>query len=348
VPERGEPARMTDTARHAWAEPGIELVADGVYRIPLPLPGDGLRAVNVYAILHDASLTLIDAGWALTEAREELARALAELGCGLGDIAEFFVTHAHRDHYTMAIEVRRMVGSRVSLGERERENLLYMHRLRAGTVQPGYLARLRRGGALELDGKAAIGDPHGDVWDFPDTWLPDGATITLPDRRLDVIATPGHTDGHVVFRDAGANLLFAGDHVLPHITPSIGFQPAPYPGPLSDYLRSLRLMLELPDTRLLPAHGPVRDSVHERVDELLAHHEQRLAEALAALTEPATALGVARAIPWTRSRRRFAELSIFDQVLAVNEAGAHLDVLTIRDLATQDEREDGAILYKRR
>ena len=30
-----------------WTEEGAWLVAPGVYRIPLPLPMDGLRAVNV-------------------------------------------------------------------------------------------------------------------------------------------------------------------------------------------------------------------------------------------------------------------------------------------------------------
>ena len=33
-----------------WTLPGAYEVADGVHRIPLPLPMDGLRAVNVYAL----------------------------------------------------------------------------------------------------------------------------------------------------------------------------------------------------------------------------------------------------------------------------------------------------------
>ena len=37
----------------------------------------------------------------------------------------------------------------------------------------------------------------------------------------------------MVFRDAAAGLLFAGDHVLPRITPSIGFEAAPAPSPLA-------------------------------------------------------------------------------------------------------------------
>ena len=65
------------------------------------------------------------------------------------------------------------------------------------------------------------------------------AAITLADRRLEPLPTPGHTRGHLCFLDAAAELLFAGDHVLPHITPSIGFEPAGNRMALRDYLSSL-------------------------------------------------------------------------------------------------------------
>ena len=37
----------------------------------------------------------------------------------------------------------------------------------------------------------------------------------------------------------------------------------------------------MPDLRLLPAHGPVTGPTHARVDELVAHHDERLALCLA-------------------------------------------------------------------
>ncbi len=111
--------------------------------------------------------------------------------------------------------------------------------------------------------------------------------LDLRSRTLRAIHTPGHTRGHVVFHDEAAASLFAGDHVLPHITPSIGFQPAITRQALAEYLGSLRLMLTLPDSRLLPAHGPVCDSTHARVNELLAHHETRLAQTLEAASRRA-------------------------------------------------------------
>ena len=84
----------------SWTDPGLFTVAPGVHRVPLPLPTDGLRAVNVYVLEDGDGLVLIDSGWALTESREALAAALAALGCGLGDVRHFLVTHVHRDHYT--------------------------------------------------------------------------------------------------------------------------------------------------------------------------------------------------------------------------------------------------------
>lgn len=123
----------------------------------------------------------------------------------------------------------------------------------------------------------------------------------------------------------------AGDHVLSHITPSIGFEPAVGPLPLRDYLDSLRLVRGYADTWLLPAHGRVTDSVHARVDELLEHHAQRLTATLAeVLAGPHTAFEVAGRLRWTRRHRSFAELSPFNQMLAVLETQAHLDVLADR------------------
>src|SRR6202022_2489877 len=111
---------------------------------------------------------------------------------------------------------------------------------------------------------------------------------------------------------------FAGDHVLPHITPSRGLETIPEPKPLHSYLDSLRLVRDMPDTLLLPAHGPVTRSVHTRVEELLAHHEERLhASANEVRAGAGTAFQVARAMPWTRRRRTLDDLDPFSQMLAV-------------------------------
>src|SRR4051794_14154128 len=107
-------------ARHDWERAGAHEVAPGVHRIPLPLPGDYLKAVNVYAISDGDRVVLIDGGWALEEAEGLLGAALGAIGYQLGDVREFLVTHLHRDHYTNAVAVRRNHGGAVALGAGER------------------------------------------------------------------------------------------------------------------------------------------------------------------------------------------------------------------------------------
>jgi glyoxylase-like metal-dependent hydrolase (beta-lactamase superfamily II) len=164
-------------------------------------------------------------------------------------------------------------------------------------------------------------------------------------RTLDVVATPGHTRGHVVFHDTGSQLLFAGDHVLPAITPSIGFEPVLSDDPLGPFLGSLTLMRSRPDARLLPAHGPVTASTHARVDELAAHHGARLDETEAALRAGArTAPEAAAVLRWTRRERTLDDLDPFNQMLAVSETAAHLQLLAAQGRVTRHET-DGLRYY---
>ena len=120
--------------RYAWAEPEVEDLGGGVYRIPLPLPLDGLRAVNVYAITDPGGVDLIDAGIALVPARERLTAGLRQIGYELGDIRNFFVTHIHIDHYSLAVELRKNFRSLVSLGEEERANLIATREMINGSL----------------------------------------------------------------------------------------------------------------------------------------------------------------------------------------------------------------------
>lgn len=332
-----------------WTEPGAYPVSPGVHRIPLPLPSDGLRAVNVYAIDDPDGLVLVDSGWAMEQTEKALADGLRYLGYDLSDITHIAVTHAHGDHYTQAVRLREVFGSRVSIGRGERASLERMLKGDLGTYDDQY-EQLRRYGATELTvrletwARANI-DHSKTPWALPDGWLDDGDQIWLYDRAIDVIATPGHTRGHVVLRDATAGLLFAGDHILPHITPSIGFEAVVAPTPLRSYLESLRLMRDQPDTVLLPAHGAPTPSVHRRVDELLTHHEVRLAAVYREVQRGAgTAHEVATAMRWTRRERTLDELDLFNQMLAVIETGAHLDVLVLQNELKRTE-SDGVHIY---
>jgi glyoxylase-like metal-dependent hydrolase (beta-lactamase superfamily II) len=320
-----------DLGRH-WTEPGPRYVAPGVHRIPLPLPGDRLRAVNVYALEQHDGVALVDGGWGVTETGPALELALRSIGHQPSDVRRVLVTHIHRDHYTHAVVLRRQHGASIALGAGEQGSLVALNDPTARQYQ---VSHLQEAGAPVLSRfwEDRFGRFSRDLslWESPDEWLPNEARIELGDRVLDAIETPGHTQGHLVFADQDAGLLFAGDHVLPTITPSIGYEPVPASLPLADYLTSLAKVRSLPDLVLLPAHGQHGGSVHQRVDDLLAHHEERLRGCGAcAAGRSVTAHETASWLPWTRHDLSFASLDDYSAALAVLEARAHLEVLVAR------------------
>lgn len=330
-----------DSGTH-WTEPGAWPVAPGVHRIPLPLPMDGLRAVNVYAIESDDGLTLIDGGWAIEVARKLLEDSLASVGYDVRDIKRFLVTHVHRDHYTQAVTIRREVGSHVSLGIGDKPTLDLIHAVDEVDEDP-HISMFIAAGALEIGRQwgefTKNSTPDLDLWGYPDRWLDSDLEIPVGNRVIDAVHTPGHTQGHYVFADQPGGLLFAGDHVLPTITPSIGFEPVLATQPLGDFLGSLTKVRGLPDLTLLPAHGPVAPSSHARVDELLAHHDERLGLSVAAIAAGAsTAYDVAGHLPWTRHGHSLSDLDVFNAALATLETRAHLELLVARgELTSADE-----------
>ena len=332
--------RRGDVSRPAWHHSGPEQIGPGVHRVPLPLPTDGLRAVNIYVIEDGDRLVLIDGGWALDASFAQLEESLGMINRELREVSRILVTHIHRDHYTQAIAIRRAVGASVALGMPERSSLKIVMREQRGLFASKPSELYRHGArplADELNAKPLESSKTLSFFEEPDVWLQPGE-VELSTLTLTAIHTPGHTRGHMVFHWPERGLLFAGDHVLPHITPSIGFEPDRPPFPLRDYLDSLETILRLPDSMLLPAHGVAGGRSHARAHELIRHHEQRLTDTLAALDSGAeVAFDVARAIRWTRRERRFDELSAFDRMLAVFETAAHLDVLVLRGLAVRTD-----------
>jgi glyoxylase-like metal-dependent hydrolase (beta-lactamase superfamily II) len=328
-----------------WADPGCHPVGDGVFRVPLQMPGDGLQAVNVYVLETGDGLVLIDGGWRTPTALEELQAALVSIGHTSSEIHDIYVTHIHRDHYTLAVELRRRFGPRVHLGRLESVGLHQLLEIESN-VPLTSLAELERSGdpvlaeSVEATTRAEPFDAA--AWEKPDVWL-DPGECAAGGRTLHAVHTPGHTRGHMVFHDMASAQLFAGDHLLPTISPSIGFELGEWDLPLARYLTSLQGVLERPDARLLPAHGAPAGSAHTRAAELLEHHEERLRQTREALDRagPSTASAVARMLRWTRRGRSYDELDDFNRMIATCETIAHLDVLVEKSEARVSS--DGAV-----
>ena len=88
----------------------------------------------------------------------------------------------------------------------------------------------------------------------------------------------------------------------------------------------------------MPAHGLPFLGLHERLDQLIEHHEQRLEQSLAACAEPASAASVLRAL-FPRP------LDAYQTGFALAESLAHLNRLLREGLLERTIGKDGVLLY---
>lgn len=315
------------------ATPTVETITTAIHRIELPLPMDGLTVVNCYAIVGDRGVSLVDPGWSTHEGEAALLAALASLGAERGDVRRTLVTHAHPDHFTLAVEWQADYGIPIHLGTPERPSV---------EAFKGTKFRFpRQAELLVLAGDRALADrvatlplrPYEQGMRFAPAavWLEPGQDLDCEGVHVIAHSTPGHTAGHVVFEEVSSGSLFTGDHVLPRITPAIGLELRPEDAPLRSYLASLQATLERPDGTMLSAHGAVYPSVHDRTRELLSHHAERfkvIADHVRSGSRTATEVAVA--MPWTSHDKALRDLDEVHQMTAIIETTYHLDELVHR------------------
>jgi glyoxylase-like metal-dependent hydrolase (beta-lactamase superfamily II) len=251
-------------------------------------------------------------------------------------VRHLVITHIHPDHDGLAGRLREITEADLSFHRLERlyiesryadadELLIEMREwLRLNGTPQVELDRLNRGSTSMME-RVQIA--------YPDRTLDGGEEIVCGRFAFKVVWTPGHSAGHICLYDAGNKVLLSGDHVLPHITPSVGLHVRTASNPLADYLDSLKLIGRLQAELVLPGHGEPFAGLPERTSELLAHHQRRLDEIVGLLEQtperPRTGYDLAAHMRWSR-RRTWDDLSGFERRLAVTEALAHLELLHAR------------------
>jgi glyoxylase-like metal-dependent hydrolase (beta-lactamase superfamily II) len=329
------------------AQPAPEDLGDGLYSVPVPIPGSPLGYTLVYALESARGPVLVDAGWEHVESWNALSRGLAALGLEVRDVYGVVVTHHHPDHSGLAGRVRAASGAWIAMHAADAAIVRRFHRLSRDSGREWEFTALRRAGASEAEINEARASPARiDPPAIPDRELEDGDLADLPGRKLRVIWTPGHSPGHICLHLEGADRLFTGDHVLPKITPNVGLYAFDEPdaNPLGDFLRSLARVGEIGAKEALPAHEYRFTDLSDRTDAIAAHHEERLAEVVAILADGSPRQGDApgggsRSVTvWeVTSRMRwnapFAAMHPMHRRLAAGEAAAHLRLLEHRGLA---------------
>ena len=136
--------------------------------------------------------------------------------------------------------------------------------------------------------------------------------------------TPGHTPGHLCFVDEKARLLFAGDHVLPRISPNISVYSRPAAvDALGSFLASLRKIAAYDVDEVLPAHEWRFTGLQERVRQIEQHHDTRLGDLLQVVRSHPGSVpwDLASGLTWARPWDQYEG---FMRLMAVKETAAYL------------------------
>jgi glyoxylase-like metal-dependent hydrolase (beta-lactamase superfamily II) len=153
--------------------------------------------------------------------------------------------------------------------------------------------------------------------------LMDGMTVRIGANDWRCIAGYGHAPEHIALHCEALNLLISGDMVLPRISTNVSvYDLEPESNPLTLYLDSLSAYEALAaDTLVLPSHGKPFTGLHARIRQLRAHHDERLADVMAACAQrPCHAADL---LPVLFKRT----LDLHQTTFAMGEAVAHLHTL---------------------
>ncbi len=302
---------------------GLYEVAEGIFELRLPIPfEDGL--VNCFLFVDGPDVDLVDCGMNSEESLALIRSSLGELGGKR--LRKLVVTHIHPDHYGAA-------GVLAGPGMAD----LYLHRLEVPLVNPRYVELEHL--VLEVRKYLLVnGVPAEDAEVLsnsqralsevvapaePAVQLDGAETLTLGRTVVRVEWTPGHSPGHICLYAHEPGLLFAGDDLLPELSPNIGLHPQSTPDPLHEYLDGLRRLAEYHPRLVLPAHGRPFVDAAGRVETLIAHHRKRLDRVLAIV-------GDGELTGWEVALRLWGHREqLYEKRLALQEGLAHLQALAV-------------------
>jgi glyoxylase-like metal-dependent hydrolase (beta-lactamase superfamily II) len=335
-------------------------LAPNVLRMQLPISMPGLGHVNMYALVDQRGVALVDPGLPTPGNWKAIRDRLRQAGLRPKHVHTVIVTHSHPDHFGGAARLARESGATVVAHRSFRfgvieatqdpevsvedltasgENDEAHRRLLSGWNQrtpwggqhprPPFKMRLRWRLARWL-GRAfvpAITNP-----------VRAGEVLRVGGREWVIRHTPGHTEDHICLHDPAEGLFLSGDHVLPTITPHISGLTLSE-DPLDTFFASLDQAASTPDVKLvLPAHGHPFTDLAARCKEITQHHYDRL-EAVKQIGRelgPATVQAFSQRLFRPRSWGEMAE----------SETYAHLEHLRIAGAAGCRRDSDGYLIYE--
>lgn len=336
----------------AQPEPGSSRpVADDVAWIRMPLPF-ALDHINLWLLRDEIDgrqgWTIVDTGIARDEVKALWERVFETSLDGL-PVLRVLVTHMHPDHVGLAgwLCERWQAPLWMSMTDYVTAALWSSRKDGAGPNGEDAVRHFARHGMTDPDSQQKLRERAnyypGLVPSVPRrfTRMMHGDAVRIGGRDWRVIVGYGHAPEHVSLYCPELTVLISGDMVLPRISTNVSvFAYEPDSNPLPLYLKSLDDYDGLPDdTLVLPSHGRPFRGLHERIAQQHAHHEERLAEVLAACAQPKS---TAEIVPVLFKR----ELDLHQLTFAMGEALAHLHALYFEGKLTRRVSDDGIVRFQ--
>lgn len=311
-------------------------------RVSLPTPFQ-VGPVNAYL----AGRTLVDPGPDSDEAWASLLDELERRELAPADVEQVLITHPHPDHFGVAKRLHD-AGARV-LASQTAASIVEDFPARLEYEQRFFSDFFERCGMAPDEAETVTKLPEAFLHyaeSVPiDQMLAASDTVTVDDQLVTVDEITGHAPGELLFAydgDAGRTAI-VGDNVLADITPNPFLQPpdgddAERPRVLPEYNRSLERLRGERYDRFLPGHRAPITSPSERIESILAEHDERTDRVHSLLDDPATPADVMNEL--------FPDLPVTEAFSGMSEAVGHLDVLEERGAVTVRE-SGGLLVYER-
>ncbi len=308
-----------------------------------------LRA-NVYLISDGEQRILVDCGSGMEPSNQDLLHGLEQIGPTFGepitlaDIDQIILTHGHIDHFGGLPFVRQFTDApvgihildvrvishheeRVIIAARHLENYL----IEAG-ISDQYRASLMQ------------------MYTFAKTYYrstPIDFLLTEDEPvngNIQVYHVPGHCPGMVCLQVD--DILLTADHILSKTTPHQAPERITHNMGLEHYLASLQKIERLEGIRLgLGGHERPMEDVRGRIQVIRQSHQERLSKVLDICRQPKSIADI--------SKELFGTVSSYHVLLAIEEAGAHVEYLYQRgelladNIEAIEKHETPVIRYRR-
>ena len=325
-------------------------IVKGINLLRVPIPDNPLGFLNCYLVAGTDGWLMVDTGWSTAEALASLRAGLKDLGLEVTDIETIVLTHVHPDHFGLAGRLKQLSPHTRILTHHWEMALIESRYIKFAELQKKMGVLLREhgvpdsvAGSMETASMPAM---EYVTITMPDAALYGGEIIKTGLFELEVIWTPGHSPGHICLYEPDNQLLFAGDHILPTITPNVSYHVQSGDNPLGDYLCAIQKLERLRVAKVLPGHEDVFEDLQGRLAAIVRHHRNRKEEMRALIKETAlTAYEIASRVSWISPGTRWEHIQAHMQRAAVAETVAHLELM--RREGTVERREEAGIFRYR-